>query len=157
MAAKQTLPRLCSDPFSKRGFADCSKLFLKSKRWLQPLPDMARHAGQRLEPSLARKNSVAPSLSRSMLRRLHDFIHVIDGYMQKIQILFPDPVIARLRRLARLQDRPVSEIIRRAVEESLARSPEPKSTQRRIPSFRGGNILCSAEDLRETLYQEDLR
>ena len=118
---------------------------------------MARHAGQWLEPSLTRKNSVAPSLSRSILRRLHDFIHVIDGYMQKIQILFPDPVIARLRRLARLQDRPVSEIIRRAVEESLARSPEPKSTQRRIPSFRGGNILCSAEDLRETLYQEDLR
>ena len=155
MAAKQTLPRLWSDPFSKRGFADCSKLFLKSK--LQPLPDMARHAGQRLEPSLTRKNSVVPSLSRSILRRLHDFIHVIDGYMQKIQILFPDPVIARLRRLARLQDRPVSEIIRRAVEESLARSPEPKSTQRRIPSFRGGTILCSAEDLRETLYREDLR
>ena len=88
---------------------------------------------------------------------MRDFIHVIYGYMQKIQVLFPDPVMARLRRLARLQDRPVSEIIRRAVEESLARSPEPKSTQRRIPSFRGGNILCSAEDLRETLYQEDLR
>ena len=157
MAAETGAPRLCSASFSKRGFADCSKLFLKSKRRLQPLPDMARHAGQWLEPSLTRKNSVPPSLSRSILRRLHDFIHVIDGYMQKIQILFPDPVIARLRRLARLQDRPVSEIIRRAVEESLARSPEPKSTQRRIPSFRGGNILCSAEDLRETLYQEDLR
>lgn len=77
--------------------------------------------------------------------------------MQKIQILFPDPLMARLRRLARLQDRPVSELIRRAVEESLARSPEPKSTQPRIPSFRGGKILCSAEDLRETLYQEDPR
>ena len=99
------------------------------------------------------KNSVAPTCHGA----LHDFIHVIYGYMQKIQILFPDPVMVRLRRLARLQDRPVSEIIRRAVEESLARSPEPKSTQRRIPSFRGGNILCSAEDLRETLYQEDLR
>jgi phage gpG-like protein len=77
--------------------------------------------------------------------------------MQKIQILFPDPTMAQLRRLARVQDRPVSEIIRRAVEESLARSPEPNRAQRRIPSFRGGKILCSAEDLRETLYREDLR
>jgi Ribbon-helix-helix protein, copG family len=90
-------------------------------------------------------------------RQLHDLIDFIYGYMQKIQVLFPDPVMARLRRLARLQDRPVSEIIRRAVEESLARSPEPKSTQCRIPSFRGGNILCAAEDLRETLYQEEFR
>jgi phage gpG-like protein len=77
--------------------------------------------------------------------------------MQKIQILFPDPIMTRLRRLARLQDRPVSEIIRRAVEESLARTQEPKKTERRIPSFRGGQIICSAEELRETLYQEDLR
>jgi phage gpG-like protein len=84
-------------------------------------------------------------------------IHVIYGYMQKIQILFPEPIMTRLRRLARLQDRPVSEIIRRAVEESLARTPEPGKTKRRIPSFRGGKILCSAEELRETLYQEDLR
>jgi len=85
------------------------------------------------------------------------FIHVIYGYMQKIQILFPDPVMTRLRRLARLQDRPVSEIVRRAVEESLARSPEPRKSERRIPSFRGGKIICSVEELRETLYKEDLR
>jgi hypothetical protein len=34
-------------------------------------------------------------------------------------------IMTRLRRLARLQDKPVSEIMRRAVEECLARSPEP--------------------------------
>jgi hypothetical protein len=77
--------------------------------------------------------------------------------MQKIQVLFPDPVMTRLRRMARLQDRPVSELIRRAVEESLSRSPEPKAAQRRIPSFKGGQILCSVEELRETLYKEDPR
>jgi Ribbon-helix-helix protein, copG family len=77
--------------------------------------------------------------------------------MQKIQVLFPDPIMTRLRRLARLQDRPVSELIRRAVEESLARNPEPKGTELRIPSFRGGKILCSAEEIREKLYEEDLR
>jgi len=84
-------------------------------------------------------------------------IHVIYVYMQKIQVLFPDPVMARLRRMARLQDRPVSELIRRAVEESLARNPEPKGTKLRIPSFRGGKILCAAEEIRQTLYDEDLR
>lgn len=82
--------------------------------------------------------------------------HVIDGYMQKIQILFPDPIMARLRRLARIQDRPVSEIVRRAVEETLAKSPEPAGTERKIPSFRGGKVLCSAAELRDALYREDV-
>jgi len=81
---------------------------------------------------------------------------MIDVYMQKIQILFPDPIMARLRRMARLQDRPVSEVIRRAVEESLARSPEPKGAPQRVPSFHGGKMLCSAEELREALYERDL-
>jgi hypothetical protein len=106
---------------------------------------------KRLTPQ-ARRNSVSV-----ISAHLHEVIHVLHGYMQKIQILFPDPIMTRLRRLARLQDRPVSEIIRRAVEESLARTQEPKKTERRIPSFRGGQIICSAEELRETLYQEDLR
>jgi hypothetical protein len=81
---------------------------------------------------------------------------MIDVYMQKIQILFPDPIMARLRRMARLQDRPVSEVIRRAVEESLARSPEPKGAPQPVPSFHGGKMLCSAEGLREALYERDL-
>jgi Ribbon-helix-helix protein, copG family len=76
--------------------------------------------------------------------------------MRKIQILFPDPVMARLRRIARSQDRPVSEIVRRAVEESLAKTPEPRTTNRRIPSFRAGKMLCPATELRDTLYREDL-
>jgi hypothetical protein len=76
--------------------------------------------------------------------------------MQKIQILFPDPVMARLRRLARIQDRPVSEIVRRAVEETLAKSPEPTGVERKIPSFRGGKMLCAVEELRDALYREDV-
>jgi Ribbon-helix-helix protein, copG family len=76
--------------------------------------------------------------------------------MQKIQILFPDPVMARLRRLARIQDRPISEIVRRAVEETLAKSPESTGAERKIPSFRGGKILCSATELRDALYREDV-
>ncbi len=37
-------------------------------------------------------------IARSLLE-LNDFIHVIYGYMQKIQILFPDPVMAHSPRL----------------------------------------------------------
>jgi hypothetical protein len=61
----------------------------------------------------------------------------------------------RLRKLARIQDRPVSEIVRRAVEEALAKSPEPTGGERNIPSFRGGKMLCSAAELRDTLYREE--
>jgi hypothetical protein len=82
-------------------------------------------------------------------------VHVIYGYIQKIQILFPDPVMTRLRRLAKIQDRPVSEIVRRAVEETLAKTPEPTGADRQIPSFRGGKMLCSAAELRDRLYRED--
>jgi hypothetical protein len=80
---------------------------------------------------------------------------VIDGYTQKIQILFPEPVMARLRRVAKAQDRPVSEIVRRAVEDTLAKNPELTASERRIPSFRGGKVLCSAADLRDTLYTDE--
>ncbi len=43
-------------------------------------------------------------------------IHAKHGSMQKIQILFPDPQMDALRRLSRIEDRPVSELVRRAVE-----------------------------------------
>jgi hypothetical protein len=61
--------------------------------------------------------------------------------MQKIQILFPDPIMARLRRLARIQARLVSEIVRRAVEETVAKSSEPTGAERKVPAFRDGNAL----------------
>jgi phage gpG-like protein len=72
-----------------------------------------------------------------------------------MQILFPDPIMARLRRLARIQDRPVSEIVRRAVEEALAKSSEPSGAERKIPVFRGGKMLCSPGELRDALYRDD--
>lgn len=39
--------------------------------------------------------------------------------MQKIQILFPDPLMESLRKLARIEDKPVSEIVRRAVDREI--------------------------------------
>ena len=78
--------------------------------------------------------------------------------MQKIQILFPEPVLARLRGLAEAEDRPVSEIVRRAVERLIQQTPPVQKSKRTFPTFRGGGILLSADRLKEELYSDgDLR
>ena len=60
--------------------------------------------------------------------------------MQKIQVLFPESQMERLRRRARIEDRPISDLIRRAAEDYLSRLPDnplpdPASD---IPAFDGG-------------------
>ena len=65
--------------------------------------------------------------------------------MQKIQILFPDPVMKRLRDVARRQDRPVSELVRRAVDRFLEQVPAVQPQQpARFPTFHGGGVLVEA-------------
>lgn len=73
--------------------------------------------------------------------------------MQKIQILFPDPLMARVRRLAERTDLPVSEIVRRATERWLDRMPESPRRHMTVPSVDAGRCLVSAEEMRETLYE----
>jgi len=78
--------------------------------------------------------------------------------MQKIQILFPDPVMKSLRRLAEVEDRPVSEIVRRAVDRELEQRTgllaREKETPPVFPTFDGGRVLTAAEDLRSVLYDD---
>lgn len=76
--------------------------------------------------------------------------------MQKIQILFPDPVMERLRAAARQQDRPVSELVRRAVDRLLEQMPTlaPKQPAR-FPTFRGGGVLVDADRLKDVLHGFD--
>ena len=74
--------------------------------------------------------------------------------MQKMQILFPDPLRGKLRAVAAVEDRPVSELIRRAVEKFLEMKPVKMSPEKELPSFRGGKILVSAENLKEVLYDD---
>jgi len=71
--------------------------------------------------------------------------------MRKIQVLFPEPQMERLRKVARLEDRPISEIIRRATEEYLAKAPVvvPRDTPLVIPVFRGGKTLIRADQFRD--------
>jgi len=75
--------------------------------------------------------------------------------MQKIQILFPNPLMGRVRAVAAEEDRPVSEIIRRAVERFLEMKPNKPSQNRQLPTFRGGEILVSAENLKDALYNDE--
>lgn len=75
--------------------------------------------------------------------------------MQKIQILFPSPLMSRVRSIAAEEDRPVSEIIRRAVERFLEMRPEKPIQRPRLPTFRGGKILVSAEYLKEAIYDDE--
>jgi hypothetical protein len=75
--------------------------------------------------------------------------------MQKMQVLFPEPVFRRLRALAVEQDRPVSELVRRAVDRMLDQIPDTISPSPEFPVFRGGGVLVSAEDLKAVLYGDE--
>ena len=79
--------------------------------------------------------------------------------MQKIQILFPDPLMDTLRRLAKIEDRPVSEIVRRAVDRDVAQrcgmlqrgsAPPPA-----FPTFDGGRVLVSAAKMKSIIHGDE--
>ena len=77
--------------------------------------------------------------------------------MQKIQILFPDPLMKRLRTLAKLEDRPVSEVVRRAVERFADQSPAipiPATDRRKLPTFKGGRILADAQAMKQLIQAQ---
>jgi hypothetical protein len=76
--------------------------------------------------------------------------------MRKVQILFPEPQLKRLREAARREDRPLSEVVRRATEAYLERLPAggPVSGAPAVPVFDGGDTLAKPEDFRELAYAE---
>lgn len=75
--------------------------------------------------------------------------------MQKIQILFPDPVMRKLKEFAATEDRPISEIVRRAVERVLQQSPLPSTTGKKFPTFHGGGVRVSAAEMKGAIYGDD--
>lgn len=83
-------------------------------------------------------------------------IHAYNGYMQKMQILFPEPQMARLRRIAAAMDRPVSELVRSAVDFWLSRYGEPEAdfAAEAPPAYGCGEILVKPRDLREQAYED---
>ena len=75
--------------------------------------------------------------------------------MQKMQILFPEPLLRKIRGLAEKEDRPVSEVIRRAVEKFLEMRPAKGSVDHPLPTFHGGKFLVSAGELKDRLYNDE--
>ena len=76
--------------------------------------------------------------------------------MQKIQILFPEPQMRRLRDAAAVEDRPISEVVRRATESWLDRratTRDPRGTVT-VPTFHGGRIKTPAPALRALAWEE---
>lgn len=83
----------------------------------------------------------------------------MQGSMQKLQILFPDPQMDALRRLARIEDRPVSELVRRAVDRDLEQRSallrRTSDTTPGFPTFDGGRVLVAASRMKSLLYGDE--
>jgi len=77
--------------------------------------------------------------------------------MQRMQLLFPDEMIARLKEVASQEERPVSEVIRRSIEEFFMRYPKGKKKKITVDQLSGhlGEVKVSASQLREVLYEDD--
>jgi hypothetical protein len=65
-------------------------------------------------------------------------------------------MLRRLRELAKKEDRPVSEIIRKAVDAWIEKTEPPVDRQqkKRIPAFHGGRITARVENLRDIAHQD---
>ena len=77
--------------------------------------------------------------------------------MEKMQILFPESLLSRLRRLAEHEDRAVSDLVRRAVEQYVEQRPYAKKSGevKKFPTRDCGKILVSADKMKEVIYDED--
>jgi len=73
--------------------------------------------------------------------------------MQKIQILFPDPLMEKMRSVAKTSDIPVSEVVRRATEKWLERFPDRPREVPEIPTVNAGKCLIPPENFRNAAYE----
>ena len=75
--------------------------------------------------------------------------------MEKLQILFPAPQLARLRQVAKQSDRPVCELVRAAVDAWLASQPPGPLVVRESPPVYGlGAVRADASALREAAMED---
>lgn len=79
--------------------------------------------------------------------------------MQKIQVLLPEPVLRDLREIAAVEDRPLSEVVRRAAEQMVRTYPAVRRKPGKVVvrTFDGGAIKAAAADLRALAYEGDDR
>ena len=78
-------------------------------------------------------------------------IHAYTVYMERLQILFPEPQLNKLRGIAKQEDRPVSELVRSAVEFWLSRhgANTTNSVSEAAPTYQCGDILVNADNFRD--------
>ena len=76
--------------------------------------------------------------------------------MQRMQILFPEPQLGKLRIIAKEQDRPVSELIRNAVDFWLSRHAleELSSVAEHPPVYSCGDISVSSKNFRNIAHSD---
>ena len=76
--------------------------------------------------------------------------------MKKIQVLFPEPMLERLKAIAEADDRPLSEVVRRSVEFWLERLPPlgKRVEKKKFPFFDGGEVLVDSKRMREAIYED---
>lgn len=74
--------------------------------------------------------------------------------MQKMQVFFPEPQLKKLRQLSKQKDRPVSELIRLAVDYWLEKQGEQQdlSVKETPPEFSCGNVRIPSDGFREMAY-----
>lgn len=73
--------------------------------------------------------------------------------MQKMQILFPEPLMKKMKGVARRLDIPVSEVVRRATGRWLERFPDSPTEKLKVPVIHAGRCLMDAQDMRDALYE----
>lgn len=70
-----------------------------------------------------------------------------------MQILFPDPMMEKVRQIAKDEDVPVSEIIRKALTLWLNRLPDKEAQDKRVPVIDAGKCLLDADGMKEALHE----
>lgn len=75
--------------------------------------------------------------------------------MKKLQVLFPEGMMRRLREVAAREDRPMSEIVRRATEEWLESQPTGPAWEGEVPVFDLGVRVKDPDTLKELIYIRD--
>ena len=73
--------------------------------------------------------------------------------MQKMQILFPDPMMKQMRELAAREDVSVSDLVRKATQSWMERFPVNNPTRRQVPVIDAGRCLLDSDELKEALYE----
>ena len=84
------------------------------------------------------------------------FLQQYNVYMERMQVLFGEPQLRELRRIAREKDRPVSELIRNAVDFWLSRNNRYTESEvaEAPPVYSCGKIKIEADRLREAAYED---